>query len=991
MSTRDALLPASAESGSLSDQHLSKLRELYIEQNKSAAEVEEIMKKNHPEFPILDTNFYKNGLHALGLVKKISLQQWVAVQAGVLKRKREGKETDVYLSGQLQPQEKIDRIIKRSRKGPQMLNFMARGPTPELPAHVSLRTPTIPTVVIPIPEVPYTKEGAIYHFEQLSHRVQIEMMSNPNSTVQLLTSAPTSQFLLKIFGRDGMGIIDQRAILNWVGADANKLILRAIFALDLPGADAAWARLIRLSADLKSEAAFRSLVEFGLETHNKEWIRRHAVYVLESAIKLGSKEAGQLITTMFPQPPIWDAHTYSLISVLWNNIERLDFEMISEFVTVGVRLNADMFCDPESHKKLFNAIVQFLQPLENRQKRVDLLESFGIDFDTCFDSSWVVDDVFMGLSHRRFGSSGGGHDTNLIPLSILDHLCYSGEDDIYGAIVGHSKAAKTEITIPGLILAARSGIRQLQLYIDSRPAAVRHFFIGLRSRRVCHVSREVLLEAALSLAAGLGDVVAIASFCEAGVDPNAFMLLSHTKRPDWNPLVRAAGGKHLVAVTKLIQMGADPESNTDGFNPLSAAIWSPQLLSDTKQFEKLETIKYLLGILSPDFIRANGAEALIRAVVPPRDFYHICPRTTPSCICRTRESSVPDKAVIGMLLEAGVELNGIVAANMDPLYLAIGSFCNLETVDVLIACGAQIHSRPCAWGETIFGAAVRSESPDRLRIIELLLRSNAGIIKELNTHAILEALLPSPAVRHPICSGAEPLLLSLSLLRPWPEVVSWTPLVARLISYEASDELINQAIKSGANINTPDSYKMSEYTPLQLAVLTGRLNVAYQLLQQGADINAPASRRGHTVLQAACDPAKNVEIPLGFIRYLIDKSANINACDGPSESNATALHFAVYRGSNQVLCALLDAGANVHALSGRFRLFTGVETSILDTALDTAAAKGRLDMVYLLLNKGAQSYEQRNTPFDGAIKLAVQVRHFAIAKMIKAFARSGTC
>ncbi|GAW19719.1 hypothetical protein ANO14919_092080 [Xylariales sp. No.14919] len=53
MPKADASVPALAYLNSLSDEHLSKLRGLYIERNGTAAEAEKIM-EGYPEFPKLE-------------------------------------------------------------------------------------------------------------------------------------------------------------------------------------------------------------------------------------------------------------------------------------------------------------------------------------------------------------------------------------------------------------------------------------------------------------------------------------------------------------------------------------------------------------------------------------------------------------------------------------------------------------------------------------------------------------------------------------------------------------------------------------------------------------------------------------------------------------------------------------------------------------------------------------------------------------------------
>jgi ankyrin repeat protein len=71
---------------------------------------------------------------------------------------------------------------------------------------------------------------------------------------------------------------------------------------------------------------------------------------------------------------------------------------------------------------------------------------------------------------------------------------------------------------------------------------------------------------------------------------------------------------------------------------------------------------------------------------------------------------------------------------------------------------------------------------------------------------------------------------------------------------------------------------------------------------------------------------------------------------------------------------LLDADVEVNA-----------EPAAIDgrTALDGAAEHGRLDMVQLLLNLGAESEEPGATGFDKTIELAEKYNHSAIVDLLR--------
>ncbi|KAI3331504.1 ankyrin [Xylariaceae sp. AK1471] len=1044
---------------SLFDQYRSKFRQLYLEQNKSLAQVKREMETDHG-FPKTDAKTYEYGLLHLGFVKKLSIEKWVEVEVRAKERKeREGKETDVFLSGVLQPWDKINRCISRHKRRKQLRERIGRRPTPDWPEGVSLRTPSPPPNMMIInsrhdatqilfPSIGVSTiniEGStILNFQQLLDGLWTQMVSNPNSAVHLLTDVPSSQ-LMKIFRQtvsvgslsfqdqefheinalsfpwdfapahdiapisrlhqglvyddlrensiipaqlhflEGlskicmilandreMEITDPRRMLAWVGMDANKSVLKAFFALELPAVAAAWTKLIELSRNLKSGDAFQTLVEIGFETHNGEWIRQHARILIISTASLGSGKAGKIAQRLLSSELVRRALRSDLDCSLWDIAQQLDIEMMSKFVHAGVNFKLPVGLLGQWSYGKFYETAQFHRTLTNRQQLVYLLKTAGFNFDCRIESSRIINNVFIQFDHwyddayRTFG----GFAT---PTYLLDRLWISGECDVYEAMIVHSERAKTQITIPGLIMAAHSGAEQLQLYLDSRQVET-------------HASRRILFETALSVAAGQGDVAAIQSFGEAKVDPNARMLLSKAGRfkLDWHPLMRAAGAKHLDAVRMLVEMGAETRSEIDFFNPLSAAIWKLRPLSNMKRLEQLKTVRYFLG---KDLVHTYGVDAIVKAAIPT-------PRLDRYDILVPPDDFVPDEEVIDMLLEAGIDFDGIMEEDKDLLHLAIDRSCNLRTVEFLVSRGLQIHSRRCLRdGKTMLHSAAASVSRDRRKIVEFLLQRGASCTKEWGGPTILESALFG------VYNLAEPkkddlrLQLFSFLLSSGAQVngpkkrlsngIKGSPISTLLLYYKAPDALIYQTIQAGADINSEGFSSRLPYTPLQFAALIGRLDVARQLVIRGADINAPALLHGRTALQAACCPRGEVEIPLGFIQFLLGKGADINA-PGADFSGATALQWAIMKGTMSCFCLLLDAGADVNATAKcGLKLAEGDEDDDEYSALDVAAWGGRLDMVDILVRKGAESQEQGKTPYDGAIRLAKKGGNFAIAKMLE--------
>ncbi|RYC54781.1 hypothetical protein CHU98_g11424 [Xylaria longipes] len=1046
----------------LFEQHQSKFRELYLGEKKSLAQVKREMETNYG-FPETNAKIYEYGLRHLGFIKKLPIEGWIEVDVCAKKRKdREGKETDVYLSGVRHSWDRIKRRISRHKNGEQVRKRICRRSTPDWPEGIVLKTPPLsPNTMVNISQRDFTripsptlemssiniKPSSGIELRQPLNVIWTQMLSNPNSTSLWLPDVPSSQlmnvfkqtfdsgspafrdtrsyeidmlgfqwdcahittpinqlhrervsphlnptiqtqlhfmesfskFCMILANGDYLEISDPEGLLAWVGIHANKQALKSFFAPDLPAVAAMWIQLIQLSRDFRSGDAFRTLVEVGFETHNGEWIQQHAQVLIWATADLGSKRVRKIARRLLSSKLVRHELDNDPNYLLWNIAKQLDFELMSIFADVGVKFTlVNPNITPSAFRDAFYKVSRSprISRQQQQQQWVKLLKMGGFDFDWRIECLWFAENVFGGFdelydkSYRR-----NCYDWS---SSCLDAFWLSGQYEIYEEMVGSSKHAKTQITVPGLIMAALRGTEQLQFYLASRQAME-------------HKGQEMLLETALSVAAGLGNVVAIKSFGEAKVDPNTHMLLScpDSSTLDWHPLMRAAGGKHLDAVRVLVEMGAEMTLDVD-FNPLSAAVWTPKPLSDTKRLEQLETVRYFIR---NGLAHTCGVDAMIKAVTPPYERWYQN-KATLHDFGPDEEMIYMDEEIVGMLLVAGVRLNGIMVQGKNLLHYAIDRGCNLKTVEFLCSHGAQIHSCPCLKdGKTMLHSAAASKSADSQHIIEVLLMNGVSCTHEYGGFTVLESVLPLYKAELDEPERARKLQLVSFLLdrgaqvngpeeRLPPVKLEWTPILTRLLEHDAPDTLIHRTIQAGADINPAISETGIYCTPLQLAARRSRLDVTRWLLAQGADINAPAaSSGGRTALQAACRPGLSCNIDVGLIQLLIDNGADVNA-PAAFECGATALQCAIKEGSMGVFCFLLDAGADVHA-TAKDRIFRDQYKS----ALDTAAEFGRLDMVDILLRNGAESYTHGRTPYDGAIELATEEKHFPIAKMLKGFAK----
>jgi ankyrin repeat protein len=153
-------------------------------------------------------------------------------------------------------------------------------------------------------------------------------------------------------------------------------------------------------------------------------------------------------------------------------------------------------------------------------------------------------------------------------------------------------------------------------------------------------------------------------------------------------------------------------------------------------------------------------------------------------------------------------------------------------------------------------------------------------------------------------------------------------------------------VTRGANVNAPNKYGR---TSLHDAVsglggtsdLEGRLQVARLLIARGADINAPERGSGRTPLDEATGPSDNRANGERMTELLLSAGASPRTV-APQQSESP-LERASSSGNVASVRHLLDAGAEVNT--------AGRDT----TALAAAAFQGHVDVVTLLLERGADA------------------------------------
>ncbi|KAJ9230144.1 hypothetical protein DTO271D3_1703 [Paecilomyces variotii] len=186
---------------------------------------------------------------------------------------------------------------------------------------------------------------------------------------------------------------------------------------------------------------------------------------------------------------------------------------------------------------------------------------------------------------------------------------------------------------------------------------------------------------------------------------------------------------------------------------------------------------------------------------------------------------------------------------------------------------------------------------------------------------------------------------------------------------------------------TGHSIRGRSVTALQTAVCKRDIDVVQLLLENDADINAPAAKNGRrTALQVAVSKnhlamTKLLAASSGFAQlteFLLSHGADVNA-PAAHFGGVTALQGAALQGNVRIIMVLLQAGADINGAPA-------IEQE--RNAIEGAAENGRLDTLHLLLiyHPNTEEFEVKK---KRAAELALANGHLAIGRFLLAYRKSG--
>ncbi|KAI0024473.1 hypothetical protein F4780DRAFT_603473 [Xylariomycetidae sp. FL0641] len=752
---------------------------------------------------------------------------------------------------------------------------------------------------------------------------------------------------------------DMTTVLDIVVERVPRAILTALFRSELASVKAVRQFLMQYTAYRGYRGSFEFLILSG--PIDEWWIYRHGLLLLSAAVVMKSTRIVKYLLDLeaLPSHIPWEQYTGSdthpivqaavtgsaeclklLVSPLEGDLELLQ----NHFAHVLYQLLDGKFIDlrrdhcyiPELLSKCTAGSYTVKLDLDNRHIKRMLQWFLDNDADVDGDPIWPNENFYW--------TSGG---------SLLDLVPYrSSSPGLFEVLLPYSRKYVSHITMSGICHSAKRGKETLTQYLESREvpakwgskqsalreALILHFALAdTEDSRLDMETVRILFESwaddpdSPPLQSDVQDLLEFVCYCPTNALPGS---------PDFD-----------AVICLLVKHGAvinDP--NLLILNEYCSFDARKALLHHTPDLSKIGAAALAVTAYHGDY---EEVQWLLRHGVNVNTEFHHDDRV----ITPISAASLNSVKMAQFLLskDAKPRLNKQDTTGFDLLYQLIsGDF------------------RTTSWN---------CECP--LEVIEFWVKFGLGLCDQSTSQrSILEASLERQ-------SGPQLCMLLLSLGAPVPTTSGILASLIRNTNFSSHIDYhvhtsVTRLLRMGASIHAYDRISHSRMSPVQAAAEKMDQSLIEMLLSWGADINQPACIDcGHTALQALCSVETRAEAQkaqkLRMVQWMIEKGADVNA-PAASSGGRTALQEAACCGDIETALLLLHNGANPNAPSGLWYYYF---VRPVGSALDFAAAKGRIDMVQLLLNLGGISHEPGQTGYDRALDRAREAGHQIVEDLIR--------
>ena len=458
----------------------------------------------------------------------------------------------------------------------------------------------------------------------------------------------------------------------------------------------------------------------------------------------------------------------------------------------------------------------------------------------------------------------------------------------------------------------------------------------------------------LSVAALSGQTESVKALLRAGADVN-------TRRDDgMSPLNIASNEGFIDIVRILLDNGADIESrDNDGGTPLYNAVLGKHHDVVTLLIEHGAVVNAQQNNGTSPLMAACtlGTLDTVDLLLKHGSAINLCDNIGGTPLHWASYSR--HVAIVQRLLTAGASVNLTANNNQSCLWTAACEG-HVDVQRVLLSVEADVKSRT----DDDWSPLSVASQEGHIDVVKLLVQSGAVVETRSN-------------------DGATPLYIAAChghteivqfLIEHHADVNSqcddgWSPL--SVASQEGHIDVVKLLVQNGAEVETRNN---NGATPLYWAAFNGHTKIVQFLIASGADVDAVDYDLESSVVQAA------VEGHVDVLKTLIQHNVNINGEVGDS---ADPTIWVAERGKHNfeaVIQSLIDNGAYLRP----------VKSTDNDTALISAAFSGRINVVRMLVELGADIHARDNDNFQ-AIDIASYCGHFDIVRYLCSVPGSINC
>ncbi|KAK7999422.1 hypothetical protein PG990_012022 [Apiospora arundinis] len=228
-------------------------------------------------------------------------------------------------------------------------------------------------------------------------------------------------------------------------------------------------------------------------------------------------------------------------------------------------------------------------------------------------------------------------------------------------------------------------------------------------------------------------------------------------------------------------------------------------------------------------------------------------------------------------------------------------------------------------------------------------------------------------------SQACPRIFKLFVNQTFPMTAGF--LIALIHIYDNTHDRVWTLVRNGYRIQQDIDYAKGD-NPLHHAIRSGDISLVRACLELGVDIDGCDNCVGEPVTEQTSPLVFSIDHgQLEIAGLLIDRGANINSPEKDGHWGLSPLCAACRGGHLGIVRRLLDAGADPNAPSmcwDDFYMFDRTET-----ALQTAAEWGRLDIAHLLLCSGVNTEGTGRLPYIKAVRLASGNCHIQVQELLR--------